>query len=197
MNDVRRLRRLTRMCRRATRWPRAPAVVAAVLATTLSASSLAGGSPLPAPDPAPTAVPKRVHQIFHPPRVFPMQAQPEYGDGLDAGRGHEGQDMFAPAGTSLVAVANATVIETGSDGGRGNYVSIYDSAEKRTYNYFHMLGPALVRRGQRLQAGEKLGELGCTGSCWGDHLHFEVRVGRSPYGPVLEPMPVLRKLRAG
>ena len=123
-----------------------------------------------------------------------MRARPEYGDGLDAGRGHEGQDMFAAAGTALVAVADAVVIETGSDGGRGNYISIYDRAANRTYNYFHMLGPALARDAQKVRAGEKLGELGCTGSCWGNHLHFEVRVGRSPYGPVLEPMPTLRRL---
>jgi len=126
-----------------------------------------------------------------------MRARPEYGDGLDAGRGHEGQDMFAPAGTPLVAIANATVTESGSDGGRGNYVSIYDPAAKRTYNYFHMLGPALVRGGERVRTGQKLGELGCTGSCWGNHLHFEVRVGHDPYGPVLDPMPTLRRLRAG
>jgi murein DD-endopeptidase MepM/ murein hydrolase activator NlpD len=175
---------------------RKTAVVTAVLATALSASSLAGGSPLPESGTEPNVVPKRVRQIFHPPRhAFPMRARPQYGDGLDAGRGHEGQDMFAAAGTPLVAVANAVVIESGSDGGRGNYVSIYDPAAKRTYNYFHMLGPALARRGQRVRAGEKLGELGCTGSCWGNHLHFEARAGRGPYGPVLDPMPILQRLR--
>jgi murein DD-endopeptidase MepM/ murein hydrolase activator NlpD len=171
------------------------AALAAVLATTFSASTLAGRSTSPARESQPTVVPKRVRQHFHPPRrVFPMRARPQYGDGLDAGRGHEGQDMFAAAGTALVAVADSMVIETGSDGGRGNYISIYDPAANRTYNYFHMLGPALARDRERLRAGEKLGELGCTGSCWGNHLHFEVRVGRSPYGPVLDPLPILRRL---
>ena len=125
-----------------------------------------------------------------------MRARPQYGDGLDAGRGHEGQDMFAAAGTPLVAVANSVVIESGSDGGRGNYISIYDPAAKRTYNYFHMLGPALARRGERVRAGEELGELGCTGSCWGNHLHFEVgwpRPLRAGSGPDADPAALSRE----
>lgn len=170
------------------------AAVAAVVAMTFSASTLAGGSTAPESDSTVIAKPVR-HVVRAPRHVFPMRARPEYGDGLDAGRGHEGQDMFASAGTSLVAVADSVVLETGNDGGRGNYISIYDPVAKRTYNYFHMLASALARAGQRLRAGEKLGELGCTGSCWGDHLHFEVRVGRDPDGPVLDPMPTLRRLR--
>lgn len=173
------------------------AVAAAVLATTSSASALAGVTPVPTSEPEATAVPKRVREVFHAPRqAFPMRAQPEYGDGLDAGRGHEGQDLFAAAGTPLVAVADAVVVESGSDGGRGNYISIYDSTVKRTYSYFHMLGSPLARSGERVRTGEKLGELGCSGSCWGNHLHFEVRAGRDPWGPVIDPVPVLRRLRA-
>jgi murein DD-endopeptidase MepM/ murein hydrolase activator NlpD len=169
------------------------AAVAAVLAMTFSASTLAGGSPAPETDSTVIAKPVR-HVVRAPRHVFPMRARPAYGDGLDAGRGHEGQDMFAPAGTALVAVADSVVLETGSDGGRGNYISIYDPAAKRTYNYLHMLAAALARDGQRVGAGEKIGELGCTGSCWGNHLHFEVRAGRDPYGPVLDPMPTLQQL---
>jgi murein DD-endopeptidase MepM/ murein hydrolase activator NlpD len=170
------------------------AVFTAVLVMTFSATALAVGSSPPRHENGDRAEPKRVREVSGPRHAFPMRAAPEYGDGLDAGRGHEGQDMFAPAGTPLVAVARAVVLETGSDGGRGNYVSIYDPGAKRTYNYFHMLSPALVGQGERVRAGEELGELGCTGSCWGNHLHFEVRAGRSPYGPVLDPMPTLSRL---
>jgi murein DD-endopeptidase MepM/ murein hydrolase activator NlpD len=60
-----------------------------------------------------------------------------------------------------------------------------------------MLAPALVRPGERVSAGQKVGEVGCTGSCWGDHLHFEVRAGRGTWGAVLEPMATLSRLRAG
>jgi murein DD-endopeptidase MepM/ murein hydrolase activator NlpD len=119
----------------------------------------------------------------------------EYGDGLGAGRGHEGQDMFAPAGTPELAVADAIVLEAGyDDGGSGNTVSIYDPAANRTYNYFHMLETPMVSAGDHVTAGQQLGKLGCTGSCWGDHLHFEQRVGRGTWGPVEDPRPLLDRL---
>jgi len=126
--------------------------------------------------------------------VLPLSVEPRFGDALEAGRGHEGIDLFAPAGTPLIAVDDAVVLETGDDGGRGNYVSIYDARGDRTYNYFHMLSPALVAPGDRVGSGQKLGELGCTGSCWGNHLHFELRAGRGPYGPVLDPVPFVERL---
>jgi murein DD-endopeptidase MepM/ murein hydrolase activator NlpD len=171
------------------------AALAAASTITLGAGALAGGGLLPESDSAQAFVPAEVKRLLAGPKfVFPLRAKPQYGDGLGAGRGHEGQDMFAPAGTPEVAVADAVVIETGSDGGRGNYVSIYSRDTNRTYNYFHMLSPAFVRHGERVKAGQKLGELGCTGSCWGDHLHFEARIGRSPYGQVIDPLPFLKRI---
>ena len=111
-----------------------------------------------------------------------------------SGRTHEGQDMMVPTGTPLVSVAEGEVVEVGTDGGRGNYVSIYDAEEDRTYNYFHMVEPASVQQGEKVEAGQEVGAVGCTGSCFGDHLHFEVHEGRDPYGPVVDPMPILAKL---
>jgi len=168
------------------------------MATTSSATALAGAPTLADGERSASAIPPVVRELFEPPKhFFPMRAEPGYGDGLDAGRGHEGQDLFAPAGTTLVAVSDAVVIESGSDGGRGNFISIYDAAVKRTYSYFHMLGSPLAAAGDDVEAGQMLGEVGCTGSCWGDHLHFEVRSGSDPWGPVLDPTPVLEGLRAG
>jgi murein DD-endopeptidase MepM/ murein hydrolase activator NlpD len=168
---------------------------AAALAFTFSASTLAGGSTAPESPPHHTVALKRVSSVVAVPQaVFPLLGEPQYGDGLDAGRGHEGQDLLIAAGTPIVAVADAVVLETGNDGGRGNYISIYDRAANRTYNYFHMLEPALARQGQHVRIGQRLGEVGCTGSCWGDHLHFELRAGRSTYGPLLNPTPFLHQL---
>lgn len=111
-----------------------------------------------------------------------------------SGHVHEGQDVFAPSGTPLVAVADGEVVEVGSDGGRGNYVSIHDTAEDRTYNYFHMLEPAAVEQGEAVRAGQRIGAVGCSGSCFGEHLHFEVRDGADPYGEAEDPRPLLEKL---
>jgi murein DD-endopeptidase MepM/ murein hydrolase activator NlpD len=38
--------------------------------------------------------------------------------------------------------------------------------------------------------------VGCTGSCWGDHLHFEVRSGRGTTGESHDPLPLLERLAA-
>jgi murein DD-endopeptidase MepM/ murein hydrolase activator NlpD len=113
-----------------------------------------------------------------------------------SGHVHEGQDVFAPAGTPLVAVTGGTVLETGNDGGRGNYVGFYSPRERRTYVYLHMQSPAPVKAGSPVKAGQRLGELGCTGSCFGDHLHFEVRKGRGLEAPAQDPLPFLRSLQA-
>ena len=176
-------------------WKRARPLAAA----TLIAGACAVAMPLPgaAGEPAPAQLTSAaVGELAGPAEVFPLLAEPHYGDGLGASRGHEGQDLFAPAGTPEVAVADAVVLEaaSGDNGGRGNYVSIYDPAADRTYNYFHMLSAPPVSPGERVARGQRLGELGCSGSCWGNHLHFELRTGRDPYGPVLDPAPFLHSL---
>jgi murein DD-endopeptidase MepM/ murein hydrolase activator NlpD len=115
---------------------------------------------------------------------------------------HEGQDVFAKPGTPLVAIADGVVVDAAPAdsrfaGGRGNYVVIYERAANRSYVYMHMLEPPPLRRGDRVTAGELVGAVGCTGSCWGPHLHLELRRGkatlRSRTKP-LDPLPLLGRL---
>jgi murein DD-endopeptidase MepM/ murein hydrolase activator NlpD len=133
---------------------------------------------------------------------FPVRGIVDFGEAdarFGAWRGghrHEGQDVFAKAGTSLVAVRAGTVVETGDDGGRGNYIAIWSSAARRTFVYLHMLRPARLRPGESVRMGERVGAVGCTGSCWGDHLHFELRSGRGTTGRAIDPLPLLRRLAA-
>lgn len=107
-------------------------------------------------------------------------------------RAHEGHDLFGRTGTPLVAVTDGVVTDVDEDGGRGNYVAIHDPATNLTYVYLHLRRPAHVRRAQRVRGGQSIGELGCTGSCYGDHLHFEVRHGRGTEGEAEDPLPRLR-----
>lgn len=129
----------------------------------------------------------------------PLDGKPDYGtaeNAFGASRSdhvHAGHDVFAPAGTPLVAVSDGVVAEAGSDGGQGNYVYLYDPERERTYVYMHMIAPAKVKAGQEVEAGEQLGGLGCTGSCWGDHLHFEVREGKGIGGEAQDPLPLLNE----
>lgn len=110
-----------------------------------------------------------------------------------SGHTHAGQDMMAASGTPLVAVDDAVVAETGSDGGQGNYIHLYDRRHGVTYVYMHMLEPAKAAAGEPVEAGESLGSVGCTGSCWGDHLHFEIRDGRGFEGEATDPLPELKR----
>ena len=128
-------------------------------------------------------------------RVSYGAANARFGD-QRPGHIHQGQDVFAPAGTPLVAVRDAVVLETGSGDGRGNYAALYSRADRRTYVYFHMQAPASVKRGQRVRAGRRIGRVGCTGNCFGDHLHFEVHRGRAVTGKAIDPLPLLRRWRA-
>ena len=112
------------------------------------------------------------------------------------GRTHEGQDLFAPAGTPLVAVRDAVVVEAGSEGGRGNYVALYAPDTGQTYVYLHMQSATPVAVGRRARGGSSVGAVGCTGTCFGDHLHFEVRQGRGANGPTVDPLPLLQRWAA-
>ena len=57
----------------------------------------------------------------------------------------------------------------------------------------HMVDPAAVAEGESVKAGEKLGGVGCTGSCWGDHLHFEIRAGKGYTGEAQDPLADLQR----
>ena len=110
------------------------------------------------------------------------------------GRRHEGQDVLSRMGTPVVSVTGATVIAKGDDGGRGNYVALYDGRERRTFVYLHLQHPVRLRLGDHVVAGQRVGELGCTGSCDGPHLHLELRSGRGVAGSALNPRPLLFRL---
>jgi murein DD-endopeptidase MepM/ murein hydrolase activator NlpD len=131
---------------------------------------------------------------------FPIRGTIEFGE-YDArfgawrgSRRHEGQDVFAEAGTPLVAVRDGTVVETGDDGGRGNYIAIWSPKVDRTFVYLHMQAPTPHAVGDTLEGGRRVGAVGCTGSCWGDHLHLEMREGRGTTGTPLDPLPMLQRL---
>lgn len=137
-----------------------------------------------------------------PEAVFPMRATPDWGEAegrfgaARSGHMHEGQDVFAAAGTPLVAVRDGRVVESGDDGGRGNYIAIWSAEAGRTFMYLHMQRPARPGPGDRVRMGERVGAVGCTGSCWGDHLHMELRRGRGTTGAPMDPLPLLKRLAA-
>jgi murein DD-endopeptidase MepM/ murein hydrolase activator NlpD len=118
------------------------------------------------------------------------QEQAAFGAGR-SGHVHEGQDVLSRTGTPEVAVRSGEVLETGDDGGRGNYLNLYDPAARVTYVYMHMEQPPSVKAGDHVQGGQRVGAVGCSGSCYGAHLHFEIHAGRGIQGPARDPKPDL------
>jgi murein DD-endopeptidase MepM/ murein hydrolase activator NlpD len=160
----------------------------------------AGGSQF-----VPTGVPPEVRRLAAKvlpgaaPARFPVSGPFNWGQAgarFGAARGghrHAGQDLFGRTGTPLLAVSDGVVLERASEGGRGNYLALYDPGARRTYVYLHLQRPALAGRGERVHAGQRIGAVGCTGACFGDHLHFEIRRGRSPDGEAIDPRPELER----
>ena len=101
------------------------------------------------------------------------------------GRLHAGIDIAAPAGTVIRAAADGGVAIRGVVGGYGNYVCVQHT-RRLTTCYAH-LSRFLTERGKVVRQGEPIGLVGCTGRCFGDHLHFETWVGGRP----VDPMPFL------
>jgi murein DD-endopeptidase MepM/ murein hydrolase activator NlpD len=106
--------------------------------------------------------------------VFPLPAKHSYGDGYGAGRGHEGQDIFARCGKPLIAARAGKIKYRGYDGGAGNYVVIDGKGTPRDYMYAHLKRRAPVREGQRVSKGDLIGKVGESGNASGCHLHFEL-----------------------
>jgi len=131
--------------------------------------------------------------------VFPVQgshgargAVGEFGAGRSGGRTHEGFDIVAACETPLVAVTNGRVLRAGYDPILyGNYLLIHGEGERRSYFYAHLPRPSVVRRGDRVWEGERVGAVGKTGNAItiGCHLHFELHV----HGIPVDPLPSLER----
>jgi murein DD-endopeptidase MepM/ murein hydrolase activator NlpD len=101
--------------------------------------------------------------------------------GMRWGRMHEGIDIGAGYGTPIAAAASGTVIYAGWMGGYGNLI-IIDHGGGIATAYGHQSSFAVG--GGHVSQGQIIGYVGCTGHCFGPHLHFEVRVNGSPVDPL-------------
>jgi len=88
---------------------------------------------------------------------------------------HTGLDMATASGTPIVAVANGTITETGSDGSYGNKtVQTLEDGTEIWYCHQTDIG---VSPGDSVSGGQQIGTVGSTGNSTGPHLHLEVRPG--------------------
>jgi murein DD-endopeptidase MepM/ murein hydrolase activator NlpD len=90
-------------------------------------------------------------------------------------RPHLGTDYAAPTGTPVMAVADGRVVFSGRTRGAGNLVRVQHANGYET-QYLH-LSRRLVRNGQRVQQGQRIGLVGATGLATGPHL--DLRISRN------------------
>jgi murein DD-endopeptidase MepM/ murein hydrolase activator NlpD len=95
---------------------------------------------------------------------------------------HPGIDIGVPAGTPIRAAGTGSVVIAGWVSGYGNYTCIDHGGGVSTC-YGHQ-SAIHVSVGQHVAQGQVIGLVGCTGLCFGDHLHFEVRINGSVTNPL-------------
>jgi murein DD-endopeptidase MepM/ murein hydrolase activator NlpD len=132
--------------------------------------------------------------------VFPIYGQASYGDSFGAPRAntgwHHGEDIFAPLGAPVLAVADGIVYSVGWNDVGGLRLWLQDRAGNEFY-YAHLSAfSPLAVDGAQVRAGDVLGFNGNTGDAEHTpyHLHFEIHPASliyKGYDGVVAPYPYL------
>ena len=114
--------------------------------------------------------------------LFPVAGQTDWGDSYGGARSdvpgnwHHGDDLFAPLGTPVVAVADGTIFAVGWNRVGGWRLWLVDHSGNDFY-YAHLSGyTTLARNNRSVRRGDVIGFVGNTGDAFTTlpHLHFEV-----------------------
>jgi murein DD-endopeptidase MepM/ murein hydrolase activator NlpD len=133
----------------------------------------------------------RFEQYDH---IFPVRGKHTYGDGLGAGRNHQGVDVFADCGKRMVAARAGKVQWKEYHAAAGNYLVIDGKKTDVDYAYMHLQQPSKFSEGDKVKTGQTIGTVGETGNASGCHLHFEMWDGEwQGGGSVADPMPHLKR----
>jgi murein DD-endopeptidase MepM/ murein hydrolase activator NlpD len=114
--------------------------------------------------------------------IWPVNGPVVSGFGMRWGRLHAGIDIAVPTGTPIRAAAAGRVVLMGWVNGYGNYTCVQHGGPLATcYAHQSRFGTS---QGASVSQGQVIGFVGCTGHCFGPHLHFEVRINGSPVDPL-------------
>jgi murein DD-endopeptidase MepM/ murein hydrolase activator NlpD len=135
--------------------------------------------------------------------VFPVYGQASFSNTFGAPRGayvggwHHGEDIFAPLGAPVLAVANGIVYSVGWNKVGGLRFWLQDSSGNEFY-YAHLSAfSPLAVNGAQVRAGDVIGFIGNTGDAEHTpyHLHFEIHpvslLFRGYDGGAVPPYPYL------
>lgn len=97
---------------------------------------------------------------------------------------HLGIDFELPIGDPVFAPRKGTVIRYGNNRAAGNYiVLLHANGVETSYNHLHRIDKR-IKQGLKVYAGEKIGEIGCSGYCTRAHLHFAIKHNGKMVDPV-------------
>ena len=102
---------------------------------------------------------------------------------------HTGQDWTTSYGTPVYAAARGWISSAAWSDAYGNKLVITHDDGTQTW-YAHL--DSFRRTSGHVAAGTLVGYVGCTGNCYGPHLHFEVHPGG---GDAVNPVTWLREHR--
>ncbi|MBI5413919.1 S-layer homology domain-containing protein [Candidatus Peregrinibacteria bacterium] len=102
---------------------------------------------------------------------------------------HLGVDIRAPEGTPVFAVANGIVDRANAEdkGGFGKYIILevpnapVNGDIETIYIAYAHLSQVIVQSGEIIQKGQKIGEVGKTGTASTNHLHFQIDRAIAPF----------------
>lgn len=103
---------------------------------------------------------------------------------------HLGVDLAAPMGTPVRTVGDGVVAFAGQQRGYGNVIMVQHPGDRMTV-YAH-LSRINVKKGQHVDQGDFIGNVGMTGWATGPHLHFEFRL----HGQQQDPLQVAKTSEA-
>ncbi|MCO6553346.1 MAG: murein DD-endopeptidase MepM [Gilliamella sp.] len=127
----------------------------------------------------PLAKKARVSSGFNPRRLHPVTGQIAP---------HNGVDFAVSRGTPVLSVGDGEVVIAKYSGSAGNYIAIRHGRQYMT-TYMH-LDKILVKPGQQVKQGDKIGLSGNTGRSTGPHLHFELHINNKPVNPLTASLPI-------
>ncbi|MCI8936806.1 MAG: peptidoglycan DD-metalloendopeptidase family protein [Lachnospiraceae bacterium] len=94
---------------------------------------------------------------------------------------HNGLDMAAPGGSSILAAYDGKVVAATYSNSMGNYIMI-DHGDSLYTIYMHA-SALYVSKGAEVSKGDKIAAVGSTGRSTGNHLHFSVRLNGNYVNP--------------
>lgn len=114
-------------------------------------------------------------------RIHPVYHVRRFHSGVDLG-GTYGYPVVAARDGVVIMVRNPVEGRNTGGSGYGNYIVIaHDGGFSSLYAH---LKSALVRVGQEVNAGDRIGLCGSTGTSTGPHLHFEIMNDGSTTNPI-------------